>query len=158
MVTPASVIGDLPGMRGMAASGQRLAFPGRWPSRSWSTANDTGQWVTRRRGGIESLRVSTPHELKSFPSTSPTHPGPPAQKGGGAGSARSWAPAGQLALYRKSRARGGGCADASMDASQLRLSFSRGARGSCPLAARKNGLLRELNPGPLAPLKRESCH
>ena len=107
--------------------------------------------VSRRRGGIEPLRVSTPHELKSCPSTSPTHPGPPAQKGGGAGSARSWAPAGQLALYRKSRARDGGCADASMDASQLRLSFSRGARGSRPLAARKNGLLRELNPGPLAP-------
>ena len=29
----------------------------------------------RRRGGIEPLCVSTPHELKSCPSTSPTHPG-----------------------------------------------------------------------------------
>ena len=33
----------------------------------------------RRRGGIEPLRVSTPHELKSCPSASPTHPGPPAK-------------------------------------------------------------------------------
>ena len=31
--------------------------------------------AARRRGGIELLRVSTPHELKSCPSTSPTHPG-----------------------------------------------------------------------------------
>ena len=30
----------------------------------------------RRRGGIEPLHVSMPHELKSCPSTSPTHPGP----------------------------------------------------------------------------------
>ena len=29
----------------------------------------------RRRGGIEPLRVSTPHELKSCRGTSPTHPG-----------------------------------------------------------------------------------
>ena len=29
----------------------------------------------RRRGGIEPLRVSTPHELKSCHGTSPTHPG-----------------------------------------------------------------------------------
>ena len=29
----------------------------------------------RRGGGIEPLHVSMPHELKSCPSTSPTHPG-----------------------------------------------------------------------------------
>ena len=42
----------------------------------------------RRRGGIEPLRVSTPHELKSCPSTSPTHPGPPVQTRGRFGSGR----------------------------------------------------------------------
>ena len=31
--------------------------------------------LQRRRGGIEPLRVSTPRELKSRPSTSPSHPG-----------------------------------------------------------------------------------
>ena len=31
--------------------------------------------MQRRRGGIEPLRVSTPRELKSRPSTSPSHPG-----------------------------------------------------------------------------------
>ena len=30
---------------------------------------------TRQEGGIEPLHVSMPHELKSCPSTSPTHPG-----------------------------------------------------------------------------------
>ena len=35
--------------------------------------------AARRRGGISPLRVSTPHELKSCPSTSPTHPGIPEQ-------------------------------------------------------------------------------
>ena len=35
----------------------------------------TQQAAHRRRGGISPLRVSTPHELKSCPSTSPTHPG-----------------------------------------------------------------------------------
>ena len=29
----------------------------------------------RQEGGIEPLHVSMPHELKSCPSTSPTHPG-----------------------------------------------------------------------------------
>ena len=37
------------------------------------------QATHRRRGGISPLRVSTPHELKSCPSTSPTHPGIPEQ-------------------------------------------------------------------------------
>ena len=31
--------------------------------------------MQRRTGGIEPLRVSTPRELKSRPSTSPSHPG-----------------------------------------------------------------------------------
>ena len=35
--------------------------------------------MQRQRGGIEPLRVSTPHDLKSCPCTSPTHPGPPAK-------------------------------------------------------------------------------
>ena len=35
----------------------------------------TEEATHRRRGGIEPLRVSTPHELKSCPSTSLTHPG-----------------------------------------------------------------------------------
>ena len=34
-----------------------------------------GSKCIRRRGGIEPLRVSTPHELKSCHGTSPTHPG-----------------------------------------------------------------------------------
>ena len=34
----------------------------------------------RRGGGIEPLHVSMPHELKSRPSTSPTHPGCSVQK------------------------------------------------------------------------------
>ena len=34
----------------------------------------------RRGGGIEPLHVSMPHELKSRPSTSPTHPGCCVQK------------------------------------------------------------------------------
>ena len=47
-----------------------------------ATCQRRGPKASRRRGGIEPLRVSTPHELKSCPSTSPTHPGPPAQTGG----------------------------------------------------------------------------
>ena len=35
----------------------------------------TTQKVKRQRGGIEPLHVSMPHELKSCPSTSLTHPG-----------------------------------------------------------------------------------
>ena len=44
-----------------------------------ATCQSRGPKASRRRGGIEPLRVSTPHELKSCPSTSPTHPGPPAK-------------------------------------------------------------------------------
>ena len=54
------------------ASGQGVWSPGVSQLLSFSNA---AHWTRRRRGGTESLRVSTPHELKSCPSTSPTHPG-----------------------------------------------------------------------------------
>ena len=43
-----------------------------------AAADGTPRWAAqpqRRRGGIQPLCVSTPHDLKSCPSTSPTHPG-----------------------------------------------------------------------------------
>ena len=81
MGTPASVIGDLQGgawhsgVRSVIGCPQHVAVMLSVGSQGYRPM------VSRRRGGIEPLRVSTPHELKSCPSTSPTHPGPPAQKG-----------------------------------------------------------------------------
>ena len=50
--------------------------PWEGPGTRQVTCQRCGPKTSRRRGGIEPLRVSTPHELKSCPSTSPTHPGP----------------------------------------------------------------------------------
>ena len=60
------------GYRRPQATRAKRTAGSRRSGRSWSTSQH-GQ--ERRRGGIEPLCVSTPHELKSCPSTSPTHPG-----------------------------------------------------------------------------------
>ena len=62
------------GKRSAAALAQRTS------ERAVHTGTSAWHAAGRRRGGIESLRVSTPHELKSCPSTSPTHPGNSAQE------------------------------------------------------------------------------
>ena len=43
--------------------------------RQISQCDTCNEVFKRRRGGIEPLHVSMPRELKSRPSTSPTHPG-----------------------------------------------------------------------------------
>ena len=51
--------------------------------RDTATAASPRMKCGRRRGGIEPLHVSMPRELKSRPSTSPTHPGIMCQLGAG---------------------------------------------------------------------------
>ena len=53
-----------------------------------------------KRGGIEPLRVSTPHELKSCLSTSPTHPSPPANIWPASVCAQAWPLVGSLPCTR----------------------------------------------------------
>ena len=58
----------------------RLSHPnGEMAEPTLQPSMSTEEATHRRRGGISPLRVSTPHELKSCPSTSPTHPGIPEQ-------------------------------------------------------------------------------
>ena len=59
-----------------ASMGSMVRCPREGPRTRQVTRQTRGPKINRRRGGIEPLRVSTPHELKSCPSTSPTHPGP----------------------------------------------------------------------------------
>ena len=62
-----------------ARVGSTVRCPWEGPGTRQVTCQRRGPKTNRRRGGIEPLRVSTPHELKSCPSTSPTHPGPYAE-------------------------------------------------------------------------------
>ena len=86
----------------------------------------------RRRGGIEPLHVSMPHELRSCPSTSPTHPGFYGYM--------------HLNLINP-------CAPLQWGSLTWRCQRERAASEYFPFALRVlgDGLLRELNPGPLAP-------
>ena len=55
----------MPGMRGMAVCAQSLTFPGRWPPRSGSHAQGTGQWPAANEEESNPLRAPAPNELKS---------------------------------------------------------------------------------------------
>ncbi len=46
-----------------------------WNLTPWANSQYCNKEKARQGGGIEPLHVSMPHELKSRPSTSPTHPG-----------------------------------------------------------------------------------
>ena len=73
-----------------ASMGSMVRCPWEGPRTRQVTSQRRGPQLNRRSGGIEPLHVSTPHELKSCPSTSPTHPGPYAEIWGMCTCPRAW--------------------------------------------------------------------
>ena len=133
-----------------ASMGSMVRCPREGPRTRQVTRQTRGPKINRRRGGIEPLRVSTPHELKSCPSTSPTHPGPYAETLAMCTCAGPWESLAGLPhahyKYTWERSDGGDHGRPVEPHHQF-----QGTLQQLLSTASGNGLLRELNPGPLAP-------
>ena len=130
-----------------ARMGSMVRCPWEGPRTRQVTSQRRGPKINRRRGGIEPLRVSTPHELKSCPSTSPTHPGFFRKVWGNIRYGLNAPASGQLALCQVLGARHGRPTSAQMDLHGRRVYVGRIAGNSCAAAVQEKWAAPGIEPG-----------